>query len=45
MQILKKNVFWMIVFSIAISYWLFNPSAYLSLIMIIPLLMALLLDN
>ncbi len=40
MNILKKNEFWMILFAGGLLYWLFNPSLYLSLIMIIPLLLA-----
>ena len=40
MIILRKNEFWMILFCIGLLYWLFNPSAAMSLIMIIPLLFA-----
>jgi hypothetical protein len=40
MQILKKNEFWLLVFSIGLLYWLFNPSVLMTLVMIVPLLMA-----
>jgi hypothetical protein len=40
MKILKKNEFWMLIFSLGMLYWLFNPSIPLSLIMIMPLLIA-----
>ncbi len=40
MQILKRNEFWLLVFSIGLLYWLFNPSVLMTLVMIVPLLMA-----
>ena len=40
MHILKKNEFWMLLFSIGMLYWLFNPSIPMTLIMIVPLLIA-----
>jgi len=40
MKILKKNEFWMLIFSLGMLYWLFNPSIPLTLIMIMPLLIA-----
>jgi len=40
MQILNKNEFWLLVFSIGLLYWLFNPSIIMTLVMIIPLLIA-----
>ena len=40
MKFFLKNEFWMLVFSIGVLYWLFNPSVLMTLIMIIPLLMA-----
>jgi len=40
MQILKKNEFWLFVFSIGLLYWLFNPSVLMTLVMIVPLLIA-----
>ncbi len=40
MIFLRKNELWMILFCIGLLYWLFNPSASMSLIMIIPLLLA-----
>ena len=40
MEILKKNEFWLIIFSIGLLYWLFNPSVLMTLTMIIPLLLA-----
>ena len=39
MEILQKNEFWMLIFSIGLLYWLFNPSVIMSLIMIVPLLL------
>ena len=38
--ILQKNEFWLIIFSFGLLYWLFNPSVLMSLVMIIPLLLA-----
>ena len=38
MQLLQKNEFWMIIFSVGLLYWLFNPSVLMTLVMIIPLL-------
>ena len=40
MQIFKKNEFWLLIFSIGLLYWLFNPSVLMTLVMIIPLLLA-----
>ena len=40
MQILFKNELWMIIFSIGLLYWLFNPSLSMTLVMIVPLLVA-----
>ena len=38
MHLIKKNEFWMFLFSLGLLYWLFNPSVTMTLIMIIPLL-------
>ena len=38
MQLLQKNEFWMLIFSLGLLYWLFNPSVLMTLVMIIPLL-------
>jgi len=40
MELLKKNEFWMLIFSLGLLYWLFNPSILMTLVMIIPLLIA-----
>ena len=40
MEIIYKNEFWLIVFSFGLLYWLFNPTILLTLLMIIPLLLA-----
>jgi len=40
MNIFKKNEFWLLVFSIGLLYWLFNSSVLMTLVMIIPLLLA-----
>jgi len=40
MKFLYKNEFWMLIFSLGVLYWLFNPSVLMALIMIIPLLLA-----
>jgi len=40
MQILQKNEIWMLIFSIGLLYWLFNPTVPMTLIMIVPLLIA-----
>ena len=40
MQILFKNELWMTIFSIGLLYWLFNPSLSMTLVMIVPLLVA-----
>jgi len=40
MKILQKNEFWMFLFSLGMLYWLFNPSVPMTLVMIIPLLIA-----
>ena len=40
MQLLQKNEFWLLIFSAGLLYWLFNPSVIMTLIMIIPILIA-----
>ena len=40
MDILKKNEFWLFIFSIGLLYWLFNPSILMTFVMIVPLLLA-----
>ena len=40
MKILQKNETWMLIFSLGMLYWLFNPSVMMTLIMIVPLLIA-----
>ena len=40
MNIFQKNEFWLLIFSIGLLYWLFNPSVLMTLVMIIPLLLA-----
>ena len=40
MNIFKKNEFWLLIFSIGLLYWLFNPSVLMTLVMIVPLLLA-----
>ena len=40
MKFFLKNEFWMLIFSLGVLYWLFNPSVFMTLIMIIPLLIA-----
>ena len=40
MDILKKNEFWLFIFSIGLLYWLFNPSILMTFVMIAPLLLA-----
>jgi len=40
MTIFQKNEIWMLIFSVGLLYWLFNPSVPMTLVMIIPLLMA-----
>ena len=40
MNIFHKNEFWLLVFSLGILYWLFNPSVLMTLVMIVPLLLA-----
>jgi len=40
MNIFKKNEFWLLIFSIGLLYWLFNPSVLMSLVMIVPLLLS-----
>jgi len=39
-KILNKNEFWMGVFTLATTWWLFNVGVMSSLVMIIPLLIA-----
>ncbi len=38
MNLIQKNEFWMLLFSIGLLYWLFNPSVVMTFVMIIPLL-------
>ena len=40
MKILQKNETWMLIFSLGMLYWLFNPSVLMTLVMIVPLLIA-----
>ena len=40
MTIFQKNEIWMLIFSVGLLYWLFNPSVAMTLVMIVPLLMA-----
>ena len=40
LRFLEKNEAWMLFFSIGVLYWLFNPSIPMSLVMILPLLIA-----
>ena len=40
LRFLEKNEFWMLIFSLGMLYWLFNPSVPMTLVMIIPLLIA-----
>ena len=40
MKIFQKNEIWMLVFSLGMLYWLFHPSIPMSLVMIVPLLIA-----
>ena len=40
MKILQKNEIWMLIFSLGLLYWLFNPSIPMTLVMIVPLLIA-----
>ncbi|PPR48431.1 MAG: hypothetical protein CFH15_01670 [Alphaproteobacteria bacterium MarineAlpha5_Bin5] len=40
MQLLQKNEFWLLIFSLGLLYWLFNPSVIMTLVMIVPLLIA-----
>ena len=40
MTIFQTNEIWMLIFSVGLLYWLFNPSVPMTLVMIIPLLMA-----
>jgi len=40
MKILQKNELWMLFFSLGMLYWLFNPSVPMTLVMIVPLLIA-----
>ena len=40
MSIFQKNEIWMLIFSVGLLYWLFNPSVPMTLVMIVPLLMA-----
>ena len=42
MAILYKNEFWMLIFSVGLLYWLFNPTVIMTLIMILPLLLGVL---
>ena len=40
MTFFQKNEIWMLIFSAGLLYWLFNPSVLMTLVMIVPLLMA-----
>ena len=40
LRFFEKNETWMMLFSLGLLYWLFHPSVPLTLIMIIPLLVA-----
>ena len=40
MTFFQKNEIWMLIFSVGLLYWLFNPSVPMTLVMIVPLLMA-----
>ena len=40
MSIFQKNEIWMLIFSVGLLYWLFNPSVPMTLVMIVPLLIA-----
>ncbi len=40
MNFLNRNEFWLFLFAIGLLYWLFNPTIILSLVMILPLLLA-----
>ncbi len=40
MNILQKNELWMLVFSLGMLYWLFNPTVPMTLVIIVPLLIA-----
>ena len=40
MTFFQKNEFWFLIFSVGLLYWLFNLSVLMSLIMIVPLLIA-----
>jgi len=40
MTFFQKNEIWMLIFSAGLLYWLFNPSVVMTLVMIVPLLMA-----
>jgi hypothetical protein len=40
MTFFQKNEIWMFIFSAGLLYWLFNPSVPMTLVMIVPLLMA-----
>ena len=40
MTIFEKNEIWMLIFSVGLLYWLFNPSVPMALVMIVPLLIA-----
>ena len=45
MEILQKNELWLLIFLLGLLYWLFNPSIPMSLVMIVPLLLALLSEK
>ena len=40
MTFFHKNEIWMLIFSVGLLYWLFNPSVPMTLVMIVPLLIA-----
>ena len=40
MTFFHKNEIWMLIFTAGLLYWLFNPSVPMTLVMIVPLLIA-----
>ena len=40
LRFFEKNETWMLIFSLGLLYWLFNPTVPMTLIMIVPLLIA-----
>ena len=45
LRFFEKNETWMLIFSLGLLYWLFNPTASMTLIMIVPLLIATMVKN